>query len=130
VVWFVVAGGAAFGIEDCAGGVVAGRVAVVGGGDVDCAVAAVANNKKALDSSDAASAVEFGFIDLAPVGRSMKTAHAAERSRYASNCLPIGSARMRLPVAAKIALISAGANGGTPGSPTPLGGVSGPAGTM
>jgi hypothetical protein len=68
VVWFVVAGGAAFGIEDCAGGVVAGRVAVAGGGDVDCAVAAVANNKKALDSSDAASAVGFGFIDLAPVG--------------------------------------------------------------
>src|SRR3954453_10119903 len=28
---------------------------------------------------------------------------------------------MRLPVAAKIALHSAGANGGTPGSPTPLG---------
>ena len=49
---------------------------------------------------------------------------------YASSCLPIGSARMRLPVAAKIALISAGANGGTPGSPTPLGGVSGPGGTM
>ena len=31
---------------------------------------------------------------------------------------------MRLPVAAKIALHSAGAKGGTPGSPTPLGGVS------
>jgi hypothetical protein len=28
---------------------------------------------------------------------------------------------MRLPVAAKIALINAGAKGGTPGSPTPLG---------
>ena len=37
------------------------------------------------------------------------------RSPYTSNCLPIGSARMRLPVAAKIALISAGATGGTPG---------------
>ena len=31
---------------------------------------------------------------------------------------------MRLPVAAKIALHSAGANGGTPGSPTPLDGTS------
>ena len=31
----------------------------------------------------------------------------------------IGSARMRLPVAAKIALARAGAKGGTPGSPTP-----------
>jgi isoquinoline 1-oxidoreductase subunit beta len=30
---------------------------------------------------------------------------------------------MRFPVAAKIALIRAGAKGGTPGSPTPLGGV-------
>ncbi len=29
---------------------------------------------------------------------------------------------MRLPVAAKIALISAGAKGAKPGSPTPLGG--------
>src|ERR1044072_1652035 len=31
---------------------------------------------------------------------------------------------MRFPVAAKIALHSAGANGGTPGSPTPLAGTS------
>ena len=37
---------------------------------------------------------------------------------------PIGRARMRLPVAAKIALHRAGAKGGTPGSPTPLAGVS------
>ncbi len=35
-----------------------------------------------------------------------------------------GSDRMRLPVAAKIALHSAGANGGSPGSPTPPGGAS------
>jgi hypothetical protein len=35
---------------------------------------------------------------------------------------------MRLPVAAKIALVNAGAKGGTPGSPTPLGGVLGPGG--
>src|SRR6202020_3593669 len=54
--------------------------------------------------------------------------HARERQPLfgpqIANCLPIGSDRMRLPVAAKIALISAGANGGTPGSPTPLGGLS------
>jgi hypothetical protein len=72
VVWFVVAGGPSFGRDDCPGGVVAGRVAVAGGGDVDWAVAGCANNKKALDSRDAASAVEFDVIDLAPVG-SMKT---------------------------------------------------------
>ncbi|WFU16826.1 hypothetical protein [Bradyrhizobium sp. CB3481] len=76
VVCVVVAGGLALGSEDCPGGVVAGRVAVAAGGDVDWAAAAWANNKRALDSSDAASAVEFGFIDLAPVG-SMKTAGAA-----------------------------------------------------
>jgi hypothetical protein len=37
---------------------------------------------------------------------------------------PIGSWRMRLPVAAKIAFHSAGANGGTPTSPIPPGGAS------
>ena len=37
--------------------------------------------------------------------------------------LPIGRLRMRLPVAAKIALQSAGANGGSGGSPTPLDGT-------
>ena len=37
---------------------------------------------------------------------------------------------MRLPVAAKIALQSAGVNGGTPGSPTPLDGTSMPFSTM
>ena len=37
---------------------------------------------------------------------------------------------MRLPVAAKIALQSAGVNGGTPGSPTPLAGTSMPFSTM
>src|SRR5260370_41076562 len=35
-----------------------------------------------------------------------------------------GSSRIRFPVAAKIALQTAGANGGTPGSPTPPGGAS------
>src|SRR6266852_914554 len=38
--------------------------------------------------------------------------------------LESGSSRMRLPVATKIALHSAGTNGGTPGSPTPAGGAS------
>jgi hypothetical protein len=37
---------------------------------------------------------------------------------------------MRLPVAAKVALHRAGANGGTPGSPTPLAGTSIPCSTM
>ena len=37
-------------------------------------------------------------------------------------CFEIGSSRIRLPVAAKMALVSAGMNGGTPGSPTPPGG--------
>lgn len=37
---------------------------------------------------------------------------------------------MRFPVAAKIALTRAGAKGGTPGSPTPLGGLSASAGTL
>jgi hypothetical protein len=68
VVWFVVAGGPSLGRDDCPGGVVAGCVAVAGGGDVDWAVAACANNKRALDSRDAASAVEFDFIYLTPVG--------------------------------------------------------------
>ena len=43
---------------------------------------------------------------------------------------PIGSRRMRLPVAAKMALHSAGAKGGSPGSPTPLDGTSIPFGTI
>ena len=38
-----------------------------------------------------------------------------------SFCLPMGSLRMRLPVAAKIALVSAGATGGFPVSPIPPG---------
>jgi hypothetical protein len=40
------------------------------------------------------------------------------------NWAPIGSRRIRLPVAAKMALQSAGANGGTPTSPIPPGGAS------
>ncbi len=42
--------------------------------------------------------------------------------RYARSSLRIGSRRMGLPVAAKMALQTAGAIGGVPGSPTPPGG--------
>jgi len=38
-----------------------------------------------------------------------------------SFCLPMGSLRMRLPVAAKIALVIAGTIGEVPGSPAPMG---------
>ena len=41
---------------------------------------------------------------------------------YAILTRPIGSRRIRFPVAAKIAFAIAGATGGTPGSPTPVGG--------
>src|SRR4029077_8248193 len=43
---------------------------------------------------------------------------------YASPAFVKGISRMRLPVAAKIALYRAGANGGNPGSPIPAGGAS------
>jgi hypothetical protein len=39
------------------------------------------------------------------------------------SCCRIGSERMRLPVAAKMALQTAGAVGGNGGSPKPLGGL-------
>src|SRR5207245_11253536 len=42
--------------------------------------------------------------------------------RYARSAARMGSRRMGLPVAAKIALHTAGAIGGVPGSPTPPGG--------
>src|SRR5260370_37821413 len=48
----------------------------------------------------------------------------------AANWSPIGRRRIRLPVAAEIALHSAGAKGGSPGSPTPLDGTSIPFSTM
>jgi hypothetical protein len=41
--------------------------------------------------------------------------------RYAGTLVPIGNVRTTLPVAAKMALATAGAMGGTPGSPTPVG---------
>jgi hypothetical protein len=89
VVWVVVAGGALFGTEVWSGGVFAGRVAVVLGGEFVCALAACTLKRKTLDSNNAASVQSLsvkgfsalglkargaGFIDLAPV-RSMKTAH-------------------------------------------------------
>ena len=64
VVWVVVAGGLAFGKDDCPGGVSAGRVAVAAGGDVVCALAVCVCNEAALDSSKAASAVELDFTSL------------------------------------------------------------------
>ena len=56
----------------------------------------------------ARSKFETGTSDKTPV-----LAH------HALSWLRIGSERMRRPVAAKIALVMAGATGGTPGSPTP-----------
>ena len=129
VVWVVEAGGAlALGSEFWSGAV--GRVAVVGGLALAWASAPAAGKRKAPDSNETASAFEMLIIDLLLSDR-WKRREAALCSRlYASNCLPSGRLRMRFPVAAKMAFISAGANGGTPGSPTPLGGVSGPGGTM
>jgi hypothetical protein len=49
-------------------------------------------------------------IDPCPHALSLEAAAYA----YVSSCLPIGSTRMRLPVAVKIVFIKAGANGGTP----------------
>src|SRR5439155_9662613 len=43
------------------------------------------------------------------------------RSHRLSRSLSIGSVRIRLPVSTKIALVTAGATGGTPGSPRPPG---------
>ena len=68
------------------------------------------------------------------LGRSRKRARSLSEARplsaqmtearQALSWSPIGRLRMRLPVAAKIALHSAGAKGGTPGSPTPADGTS------
>jgi hypothetical protein len=40
---------------------------------------------------------------------------------HTASLMRIGSLRMRLPLAAKMAFATAGAAGGTPGSPTPVG---------
>ena len=120
-------GALALGSEFCSGAV--GRVAVVGGVVLLWANAAVVVMKKAPDSNETASALEMLVIDLLLSDR-WKRREAAQCSASRLQLLADRQARMRLPVAAKIAFISAGANGGTPGSPTPLGGVSGPGGTM
>ena len=46
------------------------------------------------------------------------------RPHYTNLVFEIGSSRTRFPVAAKMALVSAGTIGGSPGSPTPPGGAS------
>ena len=69
-------------------------------------------------------AAEVGKVKCGGQSRPPHSLVGSPTRAYVSSCLPIGSARMRFPVAAKMALVSAGANGGTPGSPTPLGGVS------
>ena len=50
---------------------------------------------------------------------SPKRRQVAALQNYTTN--PIGSFLTRFPVAAKIAFATAGATGGTPGSPTPVG---------
>src|SRR5713226_4169014 len=57
-----------------------------------------------------------------PDGASGPTWFVVRLTRYAV-AFPAdsGSSRIRFPVAAKMALQTAGANGGTPGSPTPAG---------
>jgi hypothetical protein len=69
VVWVVVAGGLALGMEVCPVVVFAGRVAVVLGAELLWAAAGWTLKRKALDSTDAASAkavmvAGFMFIDL------------------------------------------------------------------
>jgi hypothetical protein len=69
VVWVVVAGGLALGMEVCPGGVCAGLVAVVLGAELDWASTGwMFKRRKAPDSTNAASAkgvIEgFVFIDL------------------------------------------------------------------
>ena len=67
-----------------------------------------------LDSLDRISSLAFGLRALPALPERM---HADFRLLRSSG--RIGSRRSRLPVAAKIALATAGATGGTPGSPTP-----------
>jgi hypothetical protein len=51
------------------------------------------------------------------------TACGSRNHAFLNSSGMIGKRRMRLPVAAKIALATAGASGGTPGSPTPPAGA-------
>jgi hypothetical protein len=70
---------------------------------------------------DAAGGVNAEAITVALGGTAQKP-HYEPLERAASSV--IGSERIRLPVAAKIALHNAGAMGGKPGSPTPPNGMS------
>jgi hypothetical protein len=63
------------------------------------------------------------FIESALEIRELNAA-ASVVGDQARSSLRIGSRRMRFPVAAKIALHTAGAMGGTPGSPQPVGAAS------
>src|SRR5258706_1392858 len=55
------------------------------------------------------------------LGRERDGTDEREHEHVLHNSASIGSRRMRLPVTAKIAFASAGATGGKPGSPMPLG---------
>ena len=81
--------------------------------------------KSVLDKLDAASRTEA----VAIAQRRGILQEESDGSQHPVQFVPqpfswaaIGSRRMRLPVAPKVALHSAGANGGTPGSPTPADG--------
>lgn len=75
----------------------------------------------------------YGLLRLCVRGRALRPVHLGRRrspslspastalGRPRNDHRRIGSLRIRLPVAAKIALANAGARGGTPGSPTPPG---------
>ena len=76
---------------------------------------AIQNRERCSEDRIYALAISSRMLSLmfAP---SRVNAHAERKSSGL-----IGSRRTRLPVAAKIALATAGATGGTPGSPTPVG---------
>ena len=57
-------------------------------------------------------------------GRRRRAAAGEVPGARQASCFAIGKSRIRLPVAAKMALQIAGAIGGTPGSPTPAGAAS------
>src|SRR5258708_209601 len=61
------------------------------------------------------------FVSPTPVFFARSECSHEFTSSRARSLARIGSLRMRLPVTAKIAFASAGATGGTPGSPTPVG---------
>src|SRR5438445_7348610 len=58
---------------------------------------------------------------IADTGIGVSSSHAFTSPSATRSAVRIGKLRMRLPVAAKMALVRAGATGGTLGSPTPVG---------